>query len=185
MKLLMENWRGYLNEMISQEEIALFDTVMKDPNKKKALADLLQQLGWPQEMIQYHGRAKTTPFAELRNVILNIEHYQVPENANPIDPANLYIEPGNIADREEKYQDYIAGKVDKYFRDDPSDPREINFQELPPITAQETDNGLEVTDGIHRAFLAKKANEKLNVWTVKEGNTTGPVVEKIKELFNI
>jgi hypothetical protein len=80
----------------------------------------------------------------------------------------LFISSETMNDREKKYQDYKAGKLDKYFRDDPRDPDEMDFEKLNPITVvQEPDGKLEVADGNHRAFLAKKNNASLPAWVIR------------------
>ena len=186
MKLLMEAWRVAGSRFSESVRFIRkdFDSVVEEGDNKEVLVNLLQELGWPEEMIQYHEHDGTTPFAEVRDVILDIDHYQVPAEAKLINAMELYDDPEHIAAREKEYQEYIAGEVNKYFKDDPSDPKKINFQELSPVTAQETDSGLKVIDGSHRTFLAQKANEKLNVWVVKPGTNTNLVVKKIKELFH-
>ena len=149
---------------------------------KDVVANLLKQLGWPRDMVDYHVN---DGFAELRNVLLGIEQYQVPTE-ELIDAKSVQLDSGMVADREQKYQDYVQGKSDRFFRDDLSDPRKISakdFLNLPAITISATENGMEIQDGAHRTFLAQKANAKLKAWVIRKGNNSGPVVQKIKQLF--
>tara|TARA_A100001515_G_C4591958_1_gene216290 strand:- start:5354 stop:5863 length:510 start_codon:yes stop_codon:yes gene_type:complete len=167
MKLLLENWRQYLNEMISSEDLRAFDEKYKDPNNVRELEQRLIELGWDPEAVKHH-KGESPPYAEIRNVVLNLDKYRPPRDAEMIPAEALFISSETMSDREKKYQDYKAGKLDKYFRDDPRDPDEMDFEKLNPITVvQEPDGKLEVADGNHRAFLAKKNNASLPAWVIR------------------
>jgi hypothetical protein len=107
------------------------------------------------------------PFAEWRRVIWDIGNY-VLSGPVVVNGSKLPIDPETEADRLAKYQQYIkdkdSGKPARYFRANDSDPRTIDFTKLPPITLAQTGTGMEVTDGNHRAFLAKMANKPLRAY---------------------
>ena len=167
MKKLLTEWRKYLKEMISTKDLQDFDNKYKDPKEVEMLAQHLIKLGWDPKAVEHH-KSEIPPFAEIRNVILNVDKYHPPGKAETISSAKLFMDDETRQDRGQKYQDYKSGKITKYFRDSDDDPDEINFRELPPVTAIEEPNGtLEVVDGNHRVFLAKKNNENLPAWIIR------------------
>lgn len=167
MKLLFENWREYLNEMISSEDLKDFDEKYKDPNNVEEMRQHLSKLGWDPKAIAHH-REENPPYAEIRNVILNLDKYAPPSKEEMIASEDIFMDSESIKDREQKYQDYKSGKIDKYFRDDTGDPDEIDFTKVPPITVVEQPDGkLEIVDGMHRVFLAKKNKAELPAWVIK------------------
>ena len=127
------------------------------------------------------------PFAEWRRVIWDIGNY-VLSGPVVVNGSKLPIDPDTEADRLAKYQQYIkdkdSGKPARYFRANDSDPRTIDFTKLPPITLAQTGTGMEVTDGNHRAFLAKMANKPLRAYLWKRQTNNHPNVAKIKALFS-
>jgi hypothetical protein len=127
------------------------------------------------------------PFAEWRRVIWDIGNY-VLSGPVVVNGSKLPIDPETEADRLAKYQQYIkdkdSGKPARYFRANDSDPRTINFTKLPPITIAQTDAGMSVTDGNHRAFLAKMANKPLRAYVWEQQPNNHPNVAKIKALFS-
>ena len=127
------------------------------------------------------------PFAEWRRVIWDIGNY-VLSGPVVVNGSKLPIDPETEADRLAKYQQYIkdkdSGKPARYFRANDSDPRIIDFTKLPPITIAQTDAGMEVVDGNHRAFLAKMANKPLRAYVWKQQTNNHHNVEKIKALFS-
>jgi hypothetical protein len=62
---------------------------------------------------------------------------------------------------ETHFDDYISGIKNKFFQEDESNPREVDFEKLPPITLERTKDGYVVIDGRHRVFLAKKMNKPI------------------------
>jgi hypothetical protein len=190
MKLILENWRKYLNEMISMEDVQRVDKTLAIPENLNKLVSFLRELGWPQEMLDTHSK-DTPPFSEFRNTLLNIDKYGTPK-LQMIDSKKLLLDPETMADRKAKFDKYVAdkdaGKDALYFRDDPRDPREIDFSQLEPISVVEVSNGdeigYEMRDGAHRAFLARRANASLPAYVLSQESSNSPAVEKIKELFN-
>ena len=167
MKQLLENWRKYLKEMISSEDLKAFDEKYKDPKNIRELEQHLIKLGWDPKAVKHH-KGESPPYAEIRNVVLNLDKYDPPRKSEMVSAKDIFIPSETMSDREEKYQDYKSGKLDKYFRDDPRDPEEMDFGKLNPITVvQEPDGKLEVADGNHRAFLAKKNNASLPAWVIR------------------
>lgn len=126
------------------------------------------------------------PFSEWRRAIYEIENY-VLLGPVTVSGAKLPIEPELYADRLQKFQKYIqdkdGGNPAQYFRNSTTDPREVDFTKLPPITLAQTAKGLQVSDGNHRAFLAKMANKPLKAFVWKKQKNNHPNVAKIKSLF--
>tara|TARA_R100000808_G_C2146229_1_gene154125 strand:- start:793 stop:1401 length:609 start_codon:yes stop_codon:yes gene_type:complete len=198
MKLLLENWRKYLIETneehwvplahaISDEGVRHFDETLAVPENLDALVKLLSALGWPREMIATHSK-DSPPFSEFRNIILNnIDKFGAPK-LQMVAGKDLVLDPETIADRKAKFDKYVAdkeaGKDALYFRDDPSDPRDIDFSKLPPISVIETDGGYEMADGAHRGFLAQQAGADLPAYVLSQEANNSPIVLKIEELFN-
>jgi hypothetical protein len=187
MKLLFENWRKYLVEMISDDDVRRFDETLAIPENLNILVQLLSALGWTNEMIDTHSK-DSPPFSEFRNVILNIDRYGVPR-LEMIAGKDLLLDPETIADRKAKLEKYIAdkeaGSDALYFRDDPSDPREIDFSNLPPISViAAAAGGYEMADGAHRGFLAQQANAEVPAYVLSQEPNNDPIANKIKELFN-
>ena len=167
MKKLMTEWRKHLNEMISTRELEDFDAKYKNPESVQILASELLDLGWAREAVEHH-KTEIPPFSEIRNVILNLEKYDAPKTAEVVNADELFVSGDNMRDREQKYQDYKSGKIDRYFRDSDKDPDGIDFANLPPVTAvEEPDGRLEVADGNHRVFLAKKSGASVPAWIIR------------------
>ncbi len=186
MKLLLENWRQYLAESITDEEVQRVDRVLSSRENLSTLISLLGELGWPREMLDYHSK-DTPPFAEFRNILLNMDNYGVPK-LQMIAGKDVLLDPETIADRKAKFDQYVAdkeaGKDALYFRDDPSDPRDIDFSKLPPISVVEVEGGYELADGAHRAFLAQQAGADLSAYVLSQQTNNSPIARQIKELFN-
>tara|TARA_R110000823_G_scaffold314634_2_gene444212 strand:- start:251 stop:760 length:510 start_codon:yes stop_codon:yes gene_type:complete len=166
-KLLLESWRKYVNEMISSAELTQFDQKYKDSANVAATAQDLIALGWDPKAVQHH-KNEDPPYSEIRNIVLNLDKYSAPNSAEMISAKEIYMDPDSLKDREQKYQDYKSGKIDKYFRDTDANPDKIDFEKAPPVTVVQQNNGsLEVADGMHRVFLAKKNNADLPAWVVR------------------
>ena len=185
-KLILENWRQYLNEMISMDDVRRVDAVLSKRENLNTLVSLLSELGWPKEMLATHSK-DTPPFSEFRNTLLNIDKFAAPK-LQTVDSKDLLLDPETIADRKAKFDKYVAdkkaGKDALYFRNDPRDPREVDFSKLPPISVVEVEGGYEMADGAHRAFLAQQAGAKLPAYVLSQEPNNNPVVKQIKELFN-
>jgi hypothetical protein len=164
------------------------DSIITKKHPKQILDLLLGMFPTAKEAIvnQYNDE-DGMPFSEWRRVIYDIGNY-VLSGPVVISGAKLPIDPESEADRLAKYQQYIkdkdAGRPAQYFRANDSDPRTIDFTKLPPITIAQTDKGLEVVDGNHRAFLAKMANKPLRAYVWKRQTNNHPNVAKIKALFS-
>lgn len=164
------------------------DSIITKKHPKQILDLLLGMFPTAKEAIvnQYNDE-DGMPFSEWRRVIYDIGNY-VLSGPVVISGAKLPIDPESEADRLAKYQQYIkdkdAGRPAQYFRANDSDPRTIDFTKLPPITIAQTDKGLEIVDGNHRAFLAKMANKPLRAYVWKRQTNNHPNVAKIKALFS-
>jgi hypothetical protein len=121
---------------------------------------------------------KNDSYAEFKRFIFHIDKYKLEGPAN-IPYTDLKLDPQIMKDRERKYQDYVNGKIDKYFRDTDSDPRKVDLSKMPPITVDQTG---EVMDGNHRAFLAIKQQKPLKGYKIVNANNTHPNVAKILQI---
>jgi len=170
MKLLLENWREYVNEGTHPMESADWENVgdaLRDPKKVNEIHQLLVDMFPKQkELLNYHYNGGHDSYPELKRFIHGIDKY-ILEGPALVGPTDYKVADEMAKERERKYQQYIkdkdAGKDALYFRDNPADPREVDFSKFPPITIDE--NG-EVTDGNHRAFLAQKANADLKAYKI-------------------
>jgi hypothetical protein len=144
---------------------------------------LLNMFPDKEEIITYHYNDEMGyPFAEWRRKIHDIREW-VLEGPIVVNPEEIQMEEEFWDDRKEKFDDYVSGKSDRYFRDNKSDPRNIDFSKLPPVTLVKFDDIYEVNDGGHRVFLAKMMNKPLKsyVWVHKQNDS--PYVEEIEKLF--
>ena len=105
MKKLITEWRKFLNEMISTQDLKAFDEKYSNPEEVENLAKQLSELGWDSKAIEHH-KGEQPPYAEIRNVILNIDKYQAPKKAEIISAQKLFMDDETLQDREKKYQDY-------------------------------------------------------------------------------
>ncbi len=127
----------------------------------------LFNLGWDPDAILTHYEMDP-PFVEIRHIISNLDKYEAPKDAELVPSAELFVDAESMSEREQRYQDYKSGKEDRYFRDTNENPDEMDFDDVAPITVFERDDGLlEVADGMHRVFLAKKSNATLPAWVIR------------------
>lgn len=144
---------------------------------------LLKMFPDKEEIITYHYNDELgVPFAEWRRKIHDIKDW-VLEGPIIVNPDEIQMDDEYMRDRKEKFDDYVSGKADKYFRDNTTDPRNVDFSELPPITLEKIDDIYEINDGAHRGFLAKMMNKPLRayVWVKKPNDS--PYVKDIENLF--
>lgn len=149
---------------------------------------LLQMFPGAREAIELQYRDEDgAPFAEWRRMIYEIDRW-VLEGPFQIDSKHLILDPEDYRQRMDKYKRYVAdkeaGRPARYFRNDESDPRDIDFAKLPPITVAKTSGGFEVVDGVHRATLARVAGKPLKAYVWKSATNKHPNVAKIKSLFS-
>lgn len=185
MKLLMENWRRFLTEshQMSMEDFNDVGNALRDPKKVKEIHKLLVEMFPKQkDLLDYHYNNGNDAYPELKRFIHGIDKY-VLSGPEPVQPDEYEIDKEVAQDKERKFQQYVkdkdAGKEALYFRNNPTDPREVDFDKFPPITIDE--NGF-VTDGNHRAFLAKKANAPLKAYKILFTTNKHPNVERILAL---
>jgi hypothetical protein len=76
-----------------------------------------------------------------------------------IDPNEINLRPEIMTNYQIKFDDYVSGRIDKYFNTNLSDPREVDFEKLKPVILERTKDGYEPLDGNHRIFLAKMLNK--------------------------
>jgi hypothetical protein len=144
---------------------------------------LLKMFPEQEEIITYHYNDELgVPFAEWRRKIHDIKDW-VLTGPIMVDPDKIFMDEEFWQDRKEKFDDYVSGKSDKYFRDNKSDPRNIDFSKLPAITLQKSDDMYEVVDGGHRAFLAKMMNKPLKAFVWINETNNSPYVKEIEKLF--
>lgn len=149
---------------------------------------LLEMFPEAKEVIEYQYNDELgQPFAEWRRVIWEIQQYRL-HGPKLISSNKLIIDPSDYQDRLDKFNQYVsdkeAGRPAQYFRTNTSDPREIDFEKLPPLTLNKVGNMYEVIDGMHRAFLAKINDKAIRAFYWEKQNNNHPNVEKIKALFN-
>ena len=186
MKLLFENWRKFLNEEIHSMKTSDWESVgnaLRDPKKANKIHQLLIGMFPKQKrLLDYHYNEGRDSYPELKRFIHGIDKY-ILEGPSLVSPSDYKISDEAVKERERKYQQYIkdkaAGKDALYFRNNPADPREVDFSKFPPITIDE--NG-EVTDGNHRAFLAQKANADLKAYKIIAQPNSHKNVAKILQL---
>ena len=169
---------GKVNEQeMSQDDFNTVGNVLRDSTKAKQIHSLLLQM-FPQQKELLNYNYKNDSYAEFKRFIFHIDKYKL-EGPVSINYTNLKLDPENMKARERKYQEYIDGKIDKYFRDTNSDPRKVDLSKMPPITVDETG---EVMDGNHRAFLAIKQQKPLKGYKIVNTNNTHPNVAKILQI---
>ena len=49
-----------------------------------------------------------------------------------IDPNEINLRPEIMTNYQIKFDDYVSGRIDKYFNTNLSDPREVDFEKLKP-----------------------------------------------------
>lgn len=149
---------------------------------------LLEMFPEAKEVIEYQYNDELgQPFAEWRRMIWEIQQYRL-HGPKLISSNKLIIDPSDYQDRLDKFNQYVsdkeAGRPAQYFRTNTSDPREIDFEKLPPLTLNKVGNMYEVIDGMHRAFLAKINDKAIRAFYWEKQNNNHPNVKKIKALFN-
>lgn len=170
-----------LEEAVTHEmSIEDFNNVgeaLRNPKKAKAIYDLLLQMFPKQkEVIDYNY--KNDSFAEMKRIIHGIDKYKLVGPVT-IQPKEMKLDPEVEAEREKKFQQFIKGEIDKYFRTDKTDPRKVDVSKFPPIMMDE--EGF-VSDGNHRAFIAKKQNKPLKAYKYVAAKNDHPNVAKILKL---
>ena len=167
-----------LNEnQMSQDDFNTIGNVLRDSSKAKQIHALLVQM-FPQQKELLNYNYKNDSYAEFKRFIFHIDKYKL-EGPVSINHTDLKLDPQVMKDRERKYQEYIDGKIDKYFRDSNSDPRTLDLSKMPPITV---DSEGEVMDGNHRAFLAIKQQKPLKGYKIVDATNTHPNVKKILQI---
>ena len=190
---LVENFfdtgKVVLNETIDTINWDKIGKVIRDPNKSEQIYELLIDM-FPnaKEVIDYNyygDNEEPSPndtFAEMKSFLWNIDK-------NTIKGPDLRLSTGfeidgeYKKDLEKKYDDYVGGKIDKYFRDSSNDPRDTTkegFKNLPPILVM----GKKVIDGNHRTFLAQKVGAELPTFEMVEEPNTHPNAQKILSIIH-
>lgn len=149
--------------------------VLRDTKKVKQIHQYLLDM-FPKQKALLDYNYKNDSYAEFKRIIHGIDKYKID---GPIKTTEYNLPKEIEAEREKKYQSYINGEIDKYFRKDNTDPRKIDVSKLPPITI---DVDGTVIDGNHRAFIAKKQNKPLKAYKILIGNNTHPNVKKILQI---
>ena len=181
--------RVVLNETTDTINWDKIGKVIRDPNKSEQIYELLIDM-FPnaKEVIDYNyygDNEEPSPndtFAEMKSFLWNIDK-------NTIKGPDLRLSTGfeidgeYKKDLEKKYDDYVGGKIDKYFRDSSNDPRDTTkegFKSLPPILVM----GKKVIDGNHRTFLAQKVGAELSTFEMVEEPNTHPNAQKILSIIH-
>lgn len=166
----------------------LIDKVITKDRSKEIYRYLLEMFPGAKKIIDYQFQDEAgKPFAEWRRMIFEIDNYTL-HGPVVLDSKKINMDAETRLDRQEKYNQYIRdkdqGKQTKYFRDNLSDPRFLDFSKLPPVTVLEENGKYEIVDGAHRVFLAQNANKPLSAYIWKKQKNNHPNVIKIKNLFN-
>jgi len=162
---------------MSMEDFNDVGEALRNPKKAKAIYGLLLQMFPKQkEVIDYNY--KNDAFAEMKRVIHGIDKYKLVGPVT-VQPKEMKLAPEVEAEREKKFQQFVKGEIDKYFRTDKTDPRKVDVSKFPPITMDE--EGF-VSDGNHRAFIAKKQNKPLKAYRYIAAKNDHPNVAKILKL---
>ena len=144
---------------------------------------LLKMFPKQKEIIDYHYNDELgVPFAEWRRKIHDIKDW-VLDGPFMVNPEDIYMDEESMLERKKKYDSYVSGKTNKYFRDNDSDPRNTDFEKIPPVTLEQSENGLTVDDGKHRVFLAKMMNRPLKAYIWMRTQNDSPFVSDIEKLF--
>ena len=162
---------------MSVEDFNDVGEALRNPKKAKEIYSLLLQMFPEQkEVIDYNY--KNDAFAEMKRIIHGIDKYKL---IGPVDvqPKEMKLDPEVEDEREKTYQQFVKGEIDKYFRTDKTDPRKVDVSKFPPITMDE--EGF-VSDGNHRAFIAKKQNKPLKAYRYTAAKNDHPNVAKILKL---
>jgi hypothetical protein len=169
---------GFAHQM-SNSDFDKMTNILNNKSKADQIHSLLIQMFPNQkELLDYNY--KNDSYAEFKRFIHGIENYSLEGPIN-IPYTDLKLDPEVYAERDRKYNDYVEGKINKYFRDTNLDPRKVDLSKVPPITVDE--NG-EVMDGNHRAFLAIKQQKPLKGYRMVAKQNSHPNVAKIKALLN-
>ena len=169
---------GFAHQM-SNSDFDKMTNILNNKSKADQIHSLLIQMFPNQkELLDYNY--KNDSYAEFKRFIHGIENYSLEGPIN-IPYTDLKLDPEVYAERDRKYNDYVEGKINKYFRDTNLDPRKVDLSKVPPITVDE--NG-EVMDGNHRAFLAIKQQKPLKGYRMVAKQNSHPNVAKIKVLLN-
>jgi hypothetical protein len=175
-----------LNESVDWDKIG---KVIRDPDKSQQIYTLLVGM-FPnaKEVIDYNyygDNEEPNPndtFAEMKGFLWDIDKNII--KGPTLELASQFkIENEYKQDLEQHYNDYVEGKLDKFFRESPNDPRDITpeqYENMPPIMVM--DGG--VIDGNHRAFLAQKAGAKLPTFEIVSTPNTHPNAKKILSLIH-
>jgi hypothetical protein len=150
---------------------------LRNPEKAKQIETLLIEM-FPEQKDIITYNYKNDSFAEMKRFIHGIDKYGL-EGPSPIQPMDIKLEPEIEKEREIKYQQYVNGKIDHYFRDDKTDPRNVDVSKFPPI---EIDEKGFVSNGAHRAFIAKKQDKPLMAYRFMVKTNTHPNVQKILDI---
>ena len=178
-----------LDESTEKIDFNKIGKVLRDPENSEQIYNLLIDM-FPnaKEVIDYNyygDNEEPNPndsFAEMKGFLWDIDNNIIKgptlELASQFRIENEYKE-----DLEKHYNDYVEGKLDKFFRESPNDPRDITpeqYENMPPIMVM---NG-EVMDGNHRAFLAQKAGSKLPTFEIVVEPNDHPNAQKILSIIH-
>jgi len=172
-----------LNESVDWNKIG---KVLRDPANSEQIYNLLiDMFPHAKEVIDYNyygDNEEPNPndtFAEMKGFLWDIDKNIIKgptlELASQFKIENEY--------KQDLEHDYVEGKLDKFFRESPNDPRDITpeqYENMPPIMVM---NG-KVMDGNHRAFLAQKAGAQLPTFEIMVKPNNHPNAQKILSIIH-
>ncbi len=175
-----------LNESVDWNKIG---KVLRDPANSEQIYNLLiDMFPHAKEVIDYNyygDNEEPNPndtFAEMKGFLWDIDKNII--KGPTLELASQFkIENEYKQDLEQHYNDYVEGKLDKFFRESPNDPRDITpeqYENMPPIMVM---NG-KVMDGNHRAFLAQKAGAQLPTFEIMVKPNNHPNAQKILSIIH-
>jgi len=180
--------KHHLDESTEKIDFNKIGKVLRDPANSEQIYELLIDM-FPKakEVIDYNyygDNEEPNPndtFAEMKGFLWDIDNNII--KGPDLLSTDFEIDSEYKEDLEQRYNEYIEGKLDKFFRESPDDPRDITpdqFEKMPPIMVM---NG-EVMDGNHRAFLAQKAGAKLPTFEIMVEPNTHPNAQKILSIIH-
>lgn len=165
------------NHKMTMKDFNQVGDVLRNPTKAKQIHQLLVNM-FPNQKPLLDYNYKNDSYAEFKKIIHGIDKYKI---EGPTQTTEYTLPKEIETERERKYQAYIKGEVDKYFREDKTDPRKVDVSKFPPILINIDGT---VIDGNHRAFIAKKQNKPLKAYKIVSSKNTHPNVKKILQIID-
>jgi hypothetical protein len=178
-----------LKEYLTHDQNAYFMSIIQNPAHVKYICDcLINEIGWDPEFVNYQAANVEHPFREVKHMIWDVPDYRPPEK-KLIHADDIDMLPNVLLDREKKYNKFMNGEIDSYFRHGEEHPDEYvrrlkagEYEGLRPVTVIDlgSDKLYDPIDGGHRIYLAWKNNCYLPAWVFKYSKNCNKNYETIK-----